>query len=217
MITIIIALIVAVIFGLWGCGKKLFPIWAFAFNVIIAVYLGVMLAPTIAESAGQRLEFLDAYADIAVMLATAIIYFIIAQFLSTKYLTGTYCVSFPKAVNDIGGAILAFAGGFLIANFVLFAVSASPLKGISIASRCIPADMEKTSSKSVIKACKFVSGVSLQYGDKNICKAIETISLRSEVQVPPQTATPKDANLPTSNQPEPILERPSSTTPDLNE
>jgi hypothetical protein len=217
MITIIIALIVAVIFGLWGYGKKLFPVWAFAFNVIIAVYLGVMLSPTIAESAGQRLKFLDAYAHITVMLAIAIFYFIIAQFLSNKYLTNSYCVSFPKAVNDIGAAILAFAGGFLIANFVLFAVSASPLKGISVVSRCIPADMAKTSSKPIIKACKLVSGFSLQYGDKKIYKAIETLSRRSEVQVSPKAATPKDTNLPTPNQPEPILERPSSTTPDLNE
>jgi hypothetical protein len=217
MITIIITLIVALIFALWGYGKKLFPVWAFAFNVIIAVYLGVMLAPTIVESAGQRLDFLKAYADIAVMLAIAIVYFVIAQFLSNRYLTGSYCVSFPKAVNDIGAAILAFAAGFLIANFILFAVATSPLKGISIVSRCIPADMAKTSSKPVVKACKFVSGVSLQYGDKNICKAIETISWRCEVQTPPKAATPKDANLPTPNQPEPITEQPRYIVPDLNE
>ncbi|MDD5011574.1 MAG: hypothetical protein PHQ00_05585 [Phycisphaerae bacterium] len=217
MITIIIALIVALIFALWGYGKKLFPVWAFAFNVIIAVYLGVMLSPTIAESAGGTLEFLGAYTDVAVMFAIAIIYFVTAQFLSNKYLTNTYCVSFPKAVNDIGAAILAFAGGFLIANFILFAVSASPLKEIPIISKCIPADMKKISSKPVIRACKFVSGCSLQYGDQKICKAIETISWRCEVRTPPKAAAPKDANLPTPNQPAPVLSQPRNTIPDLNE
>ncbi|MBU1260829.1 MAG: hypothetical protein KKE31_06385 [Planctomycetes bacterium] len=88
MISIIISLIVAVLFGFWGYGKKLFPVWAFAFNVIIAVYLGVMLTPAILKPAGEMLKFLGAYTNVTVMLAAAIIYFVIAQFLSTKYLTG---------------------------------------------------------------------------------------------------------------------------------
>lgn len=204
MISIIISLIVAVLFGLWGYGKKLFPVWAFAFNVIIAVYLGVMLTPSVLKLAGERLEFLGAYTNVTVMLATAILYFVIAQLLSSKYLTGSYCVSFNEAANNAGGAILGFAGGFLIANFVLFAVTASPAKDISVVARFIPTDMEKTSSKQVVRACKFVSGFSLQYGDKNITKAIETISQRSIVQVP-------------SNQPKPVLEQPQNTPSDSNQ
>ncbi|MFA5293430.1 MAG: hypothetical protein WC496_10400 [Phycisphaerae bacterium] len=52
----IISLIVAALFGLWGYKKRLFPAWSFAFNVIIAVYLGVMLTPNILESAGGLLD-----------------------------------------------------------------------------------------------------------------------------------------------------------------
>jgi hypothetical protein len=210
MISIIISLIVAVLFGLWGYGKKLFPVWAFAFNVIIAVYLGVMLTPSILEPAGEMLKSLGTYTNVTVMLAVAIIYFVIAQFLSTNYLTGTYCVSFNKAANNAGGLILGFAGGFLIANFVLFVIAASPLKEISWVEKCIPADMEKTSGKQIVKACKFVSGFSLQYGDKSISKAIETISRRSLVQIPPKTITPQ------ANQPKPALEQPQNTVPDSN-
>jgi len=211
MLSIIIALIVAVLFGLWGYSKRLYPVWAFAFNVIIAVYLGVMLTPTILETAGELLESLGAYAHVTVMMAMAILYFIIAQFLSTKCLTGAYCVSFHKVVDNAGGLILGFVGGFLIANFILFAIAVSPLKEIPLVSKYIPADMEKTSGKQVVKACKFVSGFSLQYGDKCISKAIETISRRSVLQIPLKTITPE------ANQPKPVLEHPQNTVPDSNE
>ncbi len=203
MLSIIIVLIVAVLFGLWGYGKRLYPVWAFAFNVIMAVYLGVMLTPTILETAGERLESLGTYDNVTVMVATAFLYFLIAQLLCTKYQTGTYSVSFPKWVDNTGGLILGLAGGFLIANFILFAIAVSPLKENPLVSKYtpIPAGMERASGKHIVNACEFVSSCSLQYGDKSVLKAIEVIS-RPGVQTPPKATEPKvnpaDSNQATS-------------------
>jgi uncharacterized membrane protein required for colicin V production len=217
MLSIIIALIVAVVFGLWGYGKRLYPVWAFAFNVIIAVYLGVMLTPTILEIAGERLKSLGAYDNVTVMTAAALLYFLIAQLLCTKYQTGTYCVSFHKSIDNIGGLIFGFAGGFLIANFILFAIAVSPLKENPLVSKYLPAGMEKASGRHIVNACEFVSSCSLQYGDKSISTAIEVIS-RSDAQNPPKAAEPKvnpsDSNQTTTSPPK---RQPQRGTPDLNE
>jgi len=204
----IISLIVAALFGLWGYKKRLFPAWAFAFNVIIAVYLGVMLTPNILELAGGLLDSLGSYANVTVMIVLAVLYFVIVHFLSTIYLTGTYCISFHKMVDSGGGLILGFAGGLLIANFILFSIAASPLKEISLVSKYLPACMEQSSGNHVINACRFVSNCSLQYGDKNIAKAIEIISRTDAANQPqPKTAAPK-AKLPDSNQASPSLKKP---------
>jgi uncharacterized membrane protein required for colicin V production len=194
----IISLIVAVLFGVWGYKKRLFPAWAFAFNVIIAVYLAVMLTPNILKLAGGLLDTLGSYANVTVMIVLAVLYFVIAHFLSTIYLTGTYCISFHKVVDYGGGLILGFAGGLLIAHFILFSVAASPLKEISLVSKYLPAGMEQSSGKHIVNACRFVSSCSLQYGDTNIAKAIEIISGTAPANQP-QTAVPK-TKLPDSNQ-----------------
>ncbi|MFA5293431.1 MAG: hypothetical protein WC496_10405 [Phycisphaerae bacterium] len=146
------------------------------------------------------------------MVVLAVLYFVIAQSLSTIYLTGTYCISFHKMVDNGGGVILGFAGGLLIANFVLFSIAASPLKEISSISKCLPAGMEKSSGKHVINACRFVSGCSLQYGDKNIAKAIEIISRTACTNQPqPKIVVPKivapKPKLPDSNQTSPSIKK----------
>jgi hypothetical protein len=181
--TIILSLIIAALFGLWGYKKGLFGVWPFAFNTILAVYLGVMLTPMVLDLAGEYLNFLGSSANITVMFLIALIYFIITQFISFIYLTKTFCVSFPRLVDTISGATLAFAGGLLITNFIFFTIAVSPLRDISYISKYIPACMENSSREHIIKACQFVSACSLQYGDKNICKAIKIVS-RSEPKPP---------------------------------
>jgi uncharacterized membrane protein required for colicin V production len=176
---LIFTLIIAGFFGLWGYKKGLFAVWPFAFNAILAVYLGLMLTPMVLDLAGEYLDPLGPSANITVMFLITLIYFIIMQFISFICLTKTFCISFPKPVDTIGGAILAFAGGLLITNFILFTIAISPLRDISDISKYLPAGMENSSRGHIINACEFVSTCSLQYGDKNICKAIEIVS-RSE-------------------------------------
>jgi hypothetical protein len=200
---LIFTVTIAVLFGLWGYKKGLFAVWPFAFNAVIAVYLGVMLTPTILGLTGGCLDILGSSANIIVMFLVAIIYFIIAQSLCFSYLTKTFCISLPRQVDIIGGAILAFAGGLLITNFILFTVAISPLRDISYISNYLPAGMENSSGDHVINACQVVSVCSLQYGDKNICKAIKIVS-RSE------SSKPKPS-IPAKIKPKPVVESNQTT------
>ncbi len=203
IMTCIFTLIVAALFGLWGYKKGLFAVWPFAFNTILAVYLGIMITPMVLDLAGEYLDPLGSSANITVMFLVTLIYFIISQFISFIYLTKTFCVSLPRLVDTICGAILAFAGGLLITNFILFTIAISPLRDISYISKYLPAGMENSSRRHIIKACQFVSACSLQYGDKNISKAIE-IASRSTYQKP---------SIPVETKPKPIESDQTTTTP----
>jgi hypothetical protein len=207
--TCIFTLIVAALFGLWGYKKGLFAVWPFAFNTVLAVYLGVMITPMVLDLAGEYLDFLGPSANITVMFLVALIYFIIAQSISFIYLTKTFCISLPRLVDTIGGAILAFAGGLLITNFILFTIAISPLKDISYISKYLPAGMENSSRDHVINACQIVSACSLQYGDMKICKAIKIVS-RSECQKPSICQKPA---IPVETKPKPIESNQTTTTP----
>jgi uncharacterized membrane protein required for colicin V production len=174
--TFFISLIIAILFGLWGYKKGLFAVWPFAFNTVLAVYFGIMLTPTILDMAGQYLKPLGTSASVIVMFTVAFIYFVMAQLISFVYLTKTFCISLPRLLDIIGGAILAFLGGLLIANFMFFTIAVSPFKDISYISKYLPADMENSSRRHIFKACEFVANCSLQYEDKQILTAIEVVS-----------------------------------------
>lgn len=201
IMVLIFTLIIAGFFGLWGYKKGLFAVWPFAFNAILAVYLGLMLTPMVLDLAGEYLDRLGPSANITVMFLVALIYFIIVQFISFTYLTKTFCISLPRLVNTIGGAILAFASGLLITNFILFTIAISPLRDISDISKYLPAGMENSSRGHIVNACQFVSTCSLQYGDKNICKAIEIVS-----------RTYQKPSIPIETRPNPVKSDQTTTT-----
>ena len=112
----LISLIIAALFGVWAYKKGLFATWAFLFNVIIAVYLGLMLTSPVLSWAGQRLNFLGSYANVVVMVVIAAVYFIITNYLSSTFLTTTYYAIFPVIVDKISSPILGFVGEFVPRN-----------------------------------------------------------------------------------------------------
>lgn len=207
----IIALIIAVLFALWGYNKRLYPAWAFAFNVIIASYLGLMLTPAVLgwKLAGGLVNILGPYANVVIMITITALYLAISQILSKFYLTNTYCISFPRWVDNIGGAVLGFIGGYIIANFILYALASSPLKTDTIFKKFIPSNTGNT----LVGTCRFVSSLSLQYGDGNISKAARVVNV-------PVVAEPQTIKKSTdSNQTAPIIEtlQKRDEIPDLNE
>jgi len=167
------------------------------------VYLGFMLPPTLLESGliGGLLGRAGPYANSLTMLLTAAVYFTVAQLLSSKFLTDTFCISFPRWIDNIGGFVFGFIGGYMLTNIILFALAASPLKSDSLTSKFIPANKGHT----IISVCEFVSSFSLQYGDKNIQKAADKIFC-PPVLVNNQKPKPKDVNPSDSNQIAPVVQ-----------
>ncbi len=152
----IISLAVAAVFGLWGYHKRLYPAWAFIFNVLIATYLALMLTPVFLKliPAGEITGLPGQFKNAAVMLLIFSLYLALSQLLSKFYLTNTYCVSIPKWIDETGGGILGFLGGYIMINLVLFALVSSPIGKLGF----IP----KSDGRVLLKVGGFVSAVSLQ-------------------------------------------------------
>lgn len=167
----IISFIVAAIFALWGYQKRLYPAWAFIFNVLIATYLGMMLTPAIMNlTQGGPIQILGDWQKTVIVSFIFIFYLGLSQLLSHYYLTNTFAISFPKWIDELGGALLAFIGGYIMTNMLLFALSSSPLKNNSLLANVIPTNEGQT----IRKVCNFISSFSVQdQTDENIAKMIE--------------------------------------------
>jgi hypothetical protein len=165
-----LSIIVGAVFGLWGYHKRLFPAWALIFNVLVAVYLSVMLTPAFADKAGGYASILGPWSNCAILVLIFAIYLALSELLSKFYLTNTYCVSFPKWVDSIGGAFCGFLAGYIIATFFFFALASSPIKNNAYISKYVP----KNNGTTAARACGFISSFSLQSSD-TISQALDKI------------------------------------------
>jgi hypothetical protein len=172
----VIILIAAVGFALLGYKKTLYPVWAFLFNVIVAVYLGVMTAPQMVDKLGIFRLCMGNFAYAVCIFVIAVIYFLIIQLLTFRFFTAVYCVSFPAMLNKIGAAVLGFFAGAAIAGFVLFLINISPLAKITAFNFFSGAKLSPEKANIVVyKTCNFVHGISLQPCSTSVSKQMDKI------------------------------------------
>lgn len=207
----LIILIVAVVFALLGYKKTLYPAWAFVFNVIVAIYLGVMTGPQIVDKLGIFRQCMGNFAYAICILAIAVIYFLIVQLMTFRFFTAVYCVSFPAMLNQIGAAVLGFFAGAAIAGFVLFLINISPLANSSVVSFLSGAKLLPEKANVVVyKTCNFVHDISLQPCPTSVAKQLERIftgwrqteETKTDSDSVPDYNTPLvDINAPPANSP----------------
>ena len=119
------------IFAVWGYKRGLYAMWATLFNVVIGIYLGIMLTPTIAGTFGEywplqtQKNFWYAYAGCVAGVALAA--FFILETIATAFFTGIFTVSLPRLLNRIGSVILGFITGYVVWVFICFIVLIMPV------------------------------------------------------------------------------------------
>ena len=171
-----IILIAAIGFAWVGYKKTWYPAWALLFNIIVAIYLGVMTAPQIVDNLPIIRTYLGNFSYAGSMLMIAAIFFTVAQFLTFRYLTAVYCVSFPPLLNSIGAAILGFFAGAAIAGFVIFLINISPPQGSKYVAFFTGARLSQEKANGVVrKTCGFVHDISLQSPSAGVSKQMEKI------------------------------------------
>lgn len=162
MIFWIIVAITAALTALFAKHKGFFPMWAISFNVMISIYLAFMLAPKIAVFMPPAVGSLPMSKSI-IMLAIALIIFIIFYIPAVLYLIGTYSISIPALVESIGSIALGLLSGFLIGSFALMIITTLPAGLIpSQAADFIDSQLRDNAIKYVQKNCNFINAVSLQ-------------------------------------------------------
>ncbi|MFC1739019.1 CvpA family protein [Planctomycetota bacterium] len=119
-----IGIITGLAFAFYAVKRGFYEMWAIMFNLVISIYIGIFLRPTIAD-------FFPAISDsdygIALtILITAAAAFVILQGIAFL-LFGQFSIPFPKIFDTLGAGILGFLAGFLIWNFVCLLVGITPL------------------------------------------------------------------------------------------
>jgi hypothetical protein len=166
------AIAMGVVFAVCGYRWGFYTIWAMLFNLMISIYLGIMLSPTVAGfmptlfSAGVRQtegNFWYVYA--AIVAGVALTSFIILQITAMTYFTGTFNISLPKLLENLGAMFVGFAAGYILWGFLCFLVLIMPIKKEqSILFKSFTADpnSKEISMPTISKVTNTINTVSLQ-------------------------------------------------------
>jgi hypothetical protein len=172
----LIIIAVALVFAFLGYRKTFYPSWAFLFNILVSVYTSIMITPQIVDKVPFIRVYLGSFSYSAFILISAVIIFVVMHFLSFKFFTAVYIVTFPKIFNSAGAAVLGFLTGLAISGFLLFLVTITPLSDFPavkfLAQNSQTADGTNT---VVLTTCNFVHGISLQPSPTAIDKQMEKI------------------------------------------
>lgn len=158
---LVLAIVVGAVFAVIGIRKGFFPMWLVLFNILISIYVGVMLSPTLVAI---RPDMEQARYYLASFIAvTSVMIFIVLETIAISFFGEVGECFCPKIFDTAGAAALGFLAGFCVLSFVYFIVCIMPfskmpfMKGVCGDGLSAPAGV-----KAVVKACDFVSSASLQ-------------------------------------------------------
>ena len=120
-----VGILVGVLFTWLAIKIGFFETWAMFFNIIISIYLGIFLRPTIANIIPAASD--TPYSKALTVMATAIASFLILHSISYIFFTSQFNVSFPKIFNTLGAGFLGFLAGFLVWSFVSLLIFITPI------------------------------------------------------------------------------------------
>jgi len=193
----LIIIAVGLIFAFIGYRKTWYPSWAYLFNLLIAVYVSIMIAPQVVDKFPLISNYLGDFSYAAFASTSAVVIFVVMDLLSFRYFTSASTIPFPSYLDSIGASVLGFLAGSVIAGFLLFIITISPLSRYSVVRTVtqsrLPADSVNC---AVIAACNFVHDISLQPIPDALEKQFEWImnGWNESVEKPKDTDTPPADN-----------------------
>lgn len=208
----LIIIAVGLVFAFLGYKKSWYPAWSFLFNVLIAVYVGVMITPQVVDRVPFFRNYLSDYSYAFFALLAAAVIFTVLHLSAFRLFMAVYVVSFPKLLNTVGSAVLGFLSGSVIAGFLFFIVTVSPLSDFS-AVRFLTQDRRSAgkAGRVVSASCCFVHSISLQPCPTAIDDQMEKIltgwkkaRVKPESIMPAADTSPPAAPSPQPDNPQPL-------------
>ena len=194
----LIIIVVGLVFALIGYKKTWYPSWAFSLNILISVYISIMITPQLVDKFPDIRNHLGNFSYSASILFGAVVIFAVMQLLTFKFFTSVYVISFPKILNTAGSAVLGFLTGSVIAGFLLFLITITPLSDFSAVKSFMQNKQTPDKVNTVmLTACNFVHNISLQPSPTAIDRQIEKILadwrkplVKTDPNSPPNTIFP---------------------------
>jgi hypothetical protein len=194
-----IAILTGVLFVWLAVRMGFYETWVLSFNIVIAIYVAIFLAPTVAELAPGE-GGLSSYGTALSMALLAGGCFAILQGLSYVFLTGQFSIPFPRVFDILLSGVLGFLAGFLTLSFLALVLMTTPLAGQEIVSTLgLSTSSQQANLCCIAWCCDRVHGIASGANDDGATQAAvhRLLERDPERESPPsETDSQADANQP---------------------
>ena len=171
-----LAILAGVAFAVIGIKKHFDSMWIILFNILIAIYLSIMLTPTIIGLISDVKDM--GYNRAICVVGIATIVFAILHTIVVNYIIDLDEISFPKLFSNIGTGSLGFLAGYIVCSFFFFVIGIMPFTKHQLVKDIFGNDgIAPTAVRSVEKVCNFVGAASLQADNSANAKIIDWLTL----------------------------------------
>jgi hypothetical protein len=162
-------ILIALLVGIVSARKGFFAVWGTIFNVLIAIYLGVMLTPLIIGTFQK--EGVSCYCCAGCVGGIALLLFTVLEAI-------VYCCFFkdgkvilPWVLDTLGAGVLGFVCGYIVCSFLFLVIGIMPVESPFQRNFFDKDKLVAAGKGPVVKSCDFVSGMSLQF-KKGVAKQV---------------------------------------------
>lgn len=160
---------IALLVGIIGARKGFFAMWGTFFNVLVAIYLGVMLTPLIIGTFQK--EGVSCYCCAGCVGGISLFVFAILEVIAYCCFFKDGKVVLPWLLDTLGAGMLGFVCGYIVCSFVFLVIGIMPVESPFERNFFDKEKLVATGKGPVVKSCDFVGGISLQF-KKGVAKQV---------------------------------------------
>jgi|GEM_PF-679827 len=206
-----IAILTGALFVWLAVRMGFYETWALLFNILVAIYVSIFLAPAVARFVPMPGG--ASWCTALSMLVLAGGSFAILHGLSWVFLTGQFSVRFPSLFDVVFSGILGFVAGFLILSFAALALSTTPLAEHKIVTTLgLGRQGQKANVVGIARCCDLIHSVA-GFADSGTTQAAVAKLLETSDRLTADDKTRVDPNDPNGTDPPKAQPQPRETQP----
>ena len=167
-------MVAGVVGAVLGRRAGFIAVWVFLFNLLIAVYVSLMLSPTLIGYV-PLLNSSRYYHALTLLFVVLLIFLICHNFVG-MFLAQAFSAKIPRFFNNFFAAVSGFLAGHFACGFILFIIGVTPLAETSFMEQLSDTSLARSVEPPVLCSTQIVSTISFQCDRQERGQVIEWFS-----------------------------------------
>ena len=157
---LLLTIVAGVVGAVLGRRAGFVTVWVFLFNLLIAIYVSLMLSPTLIGYV--PLLNSSRYYHALILLFVVLLTFLICHNFVSMFLAQSFSVGVPRFFNNFFAAVTGFVAGHFACGFILFIIGVTPVAGISFMKQLSETSLAQAVEPPVLCATQIIGTISFQ-------------------------------------------------------
>ena len=168
---LLLTIIAGVVGAVLGRRAGFVTVWVFLFNLLIAIYVSLMLSPTLIGYV--PLLNSSSYYRALILLFVVLLTFLMCHNFVSMFLTQSFSAGVPRFFNNFFAAVTGFIAGHFACGFILFIIGVTPVSEISFMKQLSETSLAQAVEPPVLCATQIVGTISFQCDRRERRQVIE--------------------------------------------